>query len=429
MAAGRSWVRVLPKETAIRVRTFALLLALATLAAACGTLSANLVDDPEGAVVRLRQGGDLAAEVERLGRPLVAEGHAMAVAIGVLMPDGTRHHFGYGRISRDNPHPPDGNTSFPVGSLSKGFLAGLTAQLVADGVLAWDTTLADLLPPGTPLSTDAARITVLQLATHTSGLPREPGTLTTLVSFLRYLFTGKNFYHHLDTATIYQYLAAFRAPRSRGNGDPIRYSNIGYGLLGHVAELRTGQGLDALLRERITRPLGLEDTGYEPAAGRLRARGHAGDQPKFIRRHRPVPDWTFTGMMQGAGGIHSTPDDLLSFAAAHLDPATSRLFPLLADNLEIRVPRPHRSQTIGWVVDTLDGEELTFQVGMIAGFTGYIGLHRSSGIAVVVLQNNFNWRDRVGHNLLLRLARGLGAARPESPQPQPGPDLHPGAPR
>lgn len=388
------------------------LLPLLLAATSCGTLSANLVTDPGPSVARLQQTGDVGAEVDRLAGPLVEGGYAKAVAVGVLLPDGTRLHRGYGQLSREEPIEPDGHTSFAIGSLSKGFMAALTASLVAEGVISWDATLRDVLPPGVPLSEDAGGITVRQLTTHTSGLPREPGTLTTLFSFLRYLFTGKNFYDHLDTTNVYDYLAGFKAPRRSESKDPVRYSNLGYGLLGHILELRTGESLEDLLRDRVTAPLGLSDTGFQPAPQRPRARGHAGDQPKFIRRHQEVPDWTFTEMMKGAGGIHSTPDDLLVFAAAHLSPAASPLSPLLAANLEVKIPRPTRSQATGWVVDTVDGEEIAFQIGMIAGFAGYVGLHRASGVAVVVLQNNFNWSDRIGHNLVLRLARALSDTGP-----------------
>lgn len=403
-----------------RLGALAATLLLPLIATGCGTLSGNLVSDPTAAVERLRQTGDVDAEVEKLARPLVVNGYAKAVAVGVLLPDGDRRHYGYGSLSQEDPREPDGATSFSIGSLSKGFIAALTASLVEDGVLEWGTTLRELLSDEAPLSEDAALITIKQLSTHTSGLPREPGTLTTLFSFLRYLFTGKNFYDHLDTETVYEYLAAFKAPRRREGQDPIRYSNMGYGLLGHVLELRTGESLEDLLRARVTGPLGLTDTGFEPAPGRPRARGHSGDQPKFIRRHRPVPDWTFTEMMKGSGGIHSTPDDLLRFAAAHMDLGVSPLSPLLAANLEVLVPRAVRSQAVGWVVDTVEGEEVIFQIGMIAGFAGYVGLHRPSGVAVVVLQNNFNWSDKVGHNLVLRLAQSFGGTQPPQEPALPG---------
>lgn len=68
-----------------------------------------------------------------------------------------------------NRYPITADTLFALGSLSKGTTAEAIALLVNEGRLHWDDTL---LPPGTPLSDDAKRITLLQLVTHTSGLPR-----------------------------------------------------------------------------------------------------------------------------------------------------------------------------------------------------------------------------------------------------------------
>ncbi|MDX9980465.1 MAG: serine hydrolase domain-containing protein [Lentisphaeria bacterium] len=385
--------------------------ALVLIVGGCGTMSRNVVWPHDEAAGRLSRGGGLAEEVAALARPQVDSGYVMGMAVGVLLPDGSRHHFGFGRMAADDPLPPDGHTVFPVGSLGKLFMAGLVARLVAEGVWKWDATLGELLPPDIALSEDAARITLRQLATHSSGLPREPLSLPMTWYFFRYLLTGKSFYAHIDDAYLYRYLARFSVPAEVGDGDYIGYSNLGYGLLGRLVELRTGEDLAMALHERVTMPLGLEDTGFGVSPGRRRAWGHAGDQPKFVRRHRAVPEWDFTAMMRGAGGLCSTPDDLLRFAAAHLDPEASPLSPMLADNLAVQTYRPVRAQAVGWLVDTVDGEEIVFQMGMVAGYSGYLGMHRRSRLAVVVLQNNFNWRDEVGHNLLLRLIHGLAADR------------------
>jgi len=373
----------------------------------CGTMSENSVAEYQEAADRLRSGGDIAAEVEMLARHQVDGGHTMGMAVGVLLPDGTRRHFGFGQVSRDDPHPPGAHTVFPIGSLGKLFMAGLVAKLVEEGTWTWDSRLEELLPAGTPMSRDAAEITIRQLATHSSGMPREPLSVSIMWYYLRYLFTGRSFYDHIDTEYMHRYLARFRRPRDFRELDYSCYSNLGYGLLGHLVELRTGEALGEAMRSRITRPLGLDDTGFEPSPGRRRAHGHAGDQPKFMWRHRPVPEWSFTDMMKGAGGLHSTPDDLLRFADAHLDRGNSPLSPLLAANLVVHVQRPVRAQAVGWIVDVVEGEEIVFQMGVVAGYSCYLGLHRRTGTAVVVLQNNLNWRDEVGHSLLLRMVHGL----------------------
>jgi len=380
-------------------------LALLSLCA-CGTLSRMEVDN--GDAMRHITGADLRAEVDALALPMVAAGVTPGLVVGVLLPDGSRQVFGYGSTGGDDAHRPDGDTLFAVGSVSKGFLAATAAVLVQEGRLSWDDTLEKLLPPGTPLSPSARRITLLQLATHTSGLPRQPWTPRTLAYFIEYLFDGENFYRHFDRAYLLAYLADFDAP-----ADPRpQYSNIGYGLLAYVLECATGRGVEQLVHENILDPLGLADTGYVGAGTPVnlpnyaqRAHGHAGDQPVFIRRGAAVPDWRFTEVLTASAALYSTANDLLSYAAAHLRGSGDVLLDrALRDTLAVRYARPREAAALAWIADDIGGRRITYQVGFVAGYSSYIGLDVDHGTAVVVLQNSFNWTNGIGHRLLLRLS-------------------------
>ncbi|WP_211222820.1 serine hydrolase domain-containing protein [Paludibacterium yongneupense] len=387
-------------------RALRLITALGLLLAlgACSTLSETTIDSTETEVSHYQRGGNLHDEVDSLVQPLIRSGQTPGMMVGVLLPDGSAHFYGYGTADKARPEAPQADTQFAVGSLSKCFLAVLTAQLVAEGRLSWDETLPSLLPPGTPLSADARKITLLQLLTHTSGLPRQPMTLETLDYFVRYLFTGESFYRHFTRQYMLDYLKDFRAPAP---AHPI-YSNVGYGLVGYALELRTGQTLDALLAHYISGPLQLAHTGYEAAAlpgYATRARGYAGDQPKFIARGQPVPDWEFTDLMKGSAAIHSSARDLLHLAAAFLHPGVGPRGQALQELLRLHYPRQGQQAWIAWDHDTLGGADFSSMIGLVAGYTAYMGLDIEHHSAVVVLQNSFNWADEVGHRLLARIAR------------------------
>ena len=333
---------------------------------------------------------------------MVETGHTPGIIVGVLLPDGTTQFFGYGVADQISGREPDADTLFAIGSMSKAFLAAITAKVVDDGILSWDDTLATLLPPDTRLSPDARKITLLQLATHTSGLPRQPITPQTLRYFVEYLFDGESFYRHFDIAYARDYLAEF----STDEQGQLRYSNIGYGILGWILQLKTGKSVDDLLAQTITGPMGMTCTGYQPEplpCYQTRAHGYAGDQPKFILRGHPTPDWQFTDLMRGAAAVSSTARDLLTFAAAHFDSPDAQLNAILASNLEVRVPRSKQAGAVAWIVDDIDGQPITYVIGLVAGYTSYLGLDVEHRTAVVVLQNSFNWDNTVGNNLLLRL--------------------------
>lgn len=374
------------------------------LLAGCGSLSHIELDTNDAGAQRFAHSGDLRAEVDSLATPLVESGETPGVMVGVLTADGGMHFYSYGVADRNTGAPPGPDTLFAVGSLSKGFLGAITDSLVQQGLLHWDDTLEKLLPPGTPLSDTARKITLLQLATHTSGLPRQPMNPQTLRYFIEYEFTGKDFYRHFDTAYVLNYLADFDTPPS----ETPEYSNVGYGLLGYIVEQHTGQSLDVLLQRMITDPLGMTHTGYQPEqlpGYAERARGYAGDHPLFLRRGRPTPDFHLSEMMRGTGAAYSTARDLLTFAAACLKPDDSALSAVLADTLRVRVPQATGAVGIAWFDDDVDGEHITYQEGLTGGYSSYLGLDRRNHIAVVVLQNSFNWTFAVGHRLLLRMAK------------------------
>jgi len=345
---------------------------------------------------------DLQAEVDSLALPVIERGETPGIAVGVLSRDGRTHFFGYGVKERGGARP-DADTLFPIGSVSKGFLGALTALLVGEGVLSWEDSLGSLLPD-VALSRDARKITVLQLATHTSGLPRQPNTLRTVRYFIEYLFTGNSFYRHFDRGFALAYLAEFKPEEEL----EVIYSSLGYGILAYVIERRTGQSLEALMQQRILGPLQLKSTGYSPEVlpgYAARAHGYAGDHPMFMPRGAPVPDWQFTELMKGAAAIHSSARDLLAFAAAHFDSSDAKLRAALKDTLQVRLARPEQSAAVAWVVDDIDGQRIAYQVGLVAGYATYLGLDAERRTAVVVLQNSFNWNFRIGHQLLVRLAR------------------------
>lgn len=370
---------------------------------ACGTLSELEIDPSDIQPLHYSVSNNLQAEVDSLVQPLITKGQTPGMMVGVLLSDGSTQFFGYGTVNQPGDAIPDADTLFAIGSLSKGFLGAIAALLVDEGVLSWNDTLAELLPQDTPLSDYARKITLLQLATHTSGLPRQVFNNTTLLQFVQYLFTGESFYSQFDRKFVLGYLADFEA----GAANPPKYSNIGYGLLGHLLELHSGLSINELLAHRLSSPLGLKCTGY--IADKLpcfpaRARGHAGDQPKFIPRGRAVPDWQFTDFMRGSAGLHSNARDLLTFAAAHLNGDSTRFHGALADTLQVRFQRTKEAAAVAWMADDFDGQTINHQIGLVAGYSSYLGIDAQRKTAVVVLQNSFNWNNNVGHRLLLRLA-------------------------
>jgi len=296
-------------------------------------------------------------------------------------------------------------------------VASVLAILVDEGQLRYEDTLRSILPAEVPLSATVGELTLQELVTHTGGLPRQPMDRTQMFYFARYLFTGHNLYGYIDKAYLYDYLRTYHVkPKAERK---YVYSNIGVALLAHLIELKTGRSLPDLVAEKICRPLNMRDTAFYLNSDQRRrlAVGHVGDQPKCMFRNTPMDSWDMGKIMRATGGLYSTVNDLLIFARANLGLLNHPLEPRLAETHEIQLKTPEEDVALGWLFNYFDNGRVTllYKHGMVSGYNSYIGLNVNKRIAVVVLSSNFNWDDKIGHNLLLRLSDGLPARPPEPP--------------
>ncbi|QUT15784.1 serine hydrolase domain-containing protein [Rahnella inusitata] len=377
---------------------------LPLLLTSCGTLSEMQVEESPQAVKQLACTKNIDGMVDGIVSQYIKKEKASGLAIGIIRNDGTSRTWGYGYTDAVKAHKIDGETLFALGSISKGVTGEVVAGLVEKGLLKWDAKLSDLLPKNTPLSDDAKNITLLQLATHTSGLPRQNMNKDMLQSFLKYLYTGDNFYNELDSDAVLNDLSSFKRPQTP---EP-QYSNLGYALLGYILKLKTGEDIQQLSYDFIFRSLKMGSTSFHGPtlkAYPYRAIGHAGDQPKFIRRGKVVPDWYFTNNMVAAANLYSNVDDLLKYLRAHItDSEPSELNSAIRVSEKIYFERNIEAANIAWVTDHKDNQVITYQVGYIGGYSSYIGFDKKHKNAVVVLQNSFNWSNYIGHDLLLKMA-------------------------
>jgi CubicO group peptidase (beta-lactamase class C family) len=362
----------------------------------------------------MQAGGGIDAEVDALVRPLIDRGEIYGAAVGVLTPDGRSHVYGYGRTGgQDDSQLPAGETIFQLGSVSKVFITALLAVLVDEGVLSYQDTVRSILPAEIPICPEAGKVTLYELATHTGGFPREPISIFQLYNYIAYAFTGRDVYAHITKPFLYSYLRTCHTKRREKRR--YEYSNIGYGLLAHLIEVKTGRTVSELLEEKICRPLNLHDTTFTLTAAQRRrlAVGHAGAQPRFMRRGAPIKPWNTGNIMGPCACLYSTVNDLMTFTEAHLGMLHHRLEPVLASTLETQLSVATNDVALGWQIDYIGSQRLKviFKYGVIAGYHCYVGMDRDDRIAVVALCNTFSLEDEIGNDLLLRLGEGLRGTR------------------
>lgn len=296
--------------------------------------------------------------------------------------------------------PPSGDTLFEVGSVTKLFTALTLARLAVAGVVDVEEPVADLLPPGTPVPTrDGEPVRLWHLATHTSGLPRLPKGL------LKAVLVGRNRQDpYADCTEEYVLGTLGRTKLAARPGVRCTYSNLGVGLLGIALSRRAGLPYDELVAREITVPLGLSDTSVAvpPERASRLAAGHT-------KRRQPTSAWDMAALA-GAGGLHATAEDLLSFVRVHLDlkAVADQAFAdalRLARSRQIVMVADHHVH-LGWMSVQPKGSgkrRLYWHNGQTGGFASWVGFVPKRRAGVVVLSNTARSVDRAGMGLLRRV--------------------------
>ena len=196
-------------------------------------------------------------------------------------------------------------TSYHVASVTKAFTASLAVMLHARGVADLDQPVMKYLPKDVSISTTpevGATITLRQLASHTSGLPRGvPGAVQSV--------EGR---YQLEPKRLYDQLTGVKLEFDPGTDE--LYSNLGFGLLGHVLERAAGKPFDQLLQEMVCDPLQLEGTAIHVNDKLRLATGYSSGNPRREREH------SYRERFASSGGLITSAPDLAQFLAAQMTP-------------------------------------------------------------------------------------------------------------
>ena len=265
------------------------------------------------------------------------------------------------------------DTQFEIGSITKVFTALLLAESERLGkVNRGDPAAKFLLPTADPDGAALAKITLLSLTTHTSGLPRLSSNI------------GPNPDANPDPYAAYDrtmLVEAFRrdgatAPAGRG----VAYSNFGAAVLGEALASAWGTSYADALRSHVLEPLGLKTTtvglaGLQPPADF--PPGHAGG--------KTVPNWTFQAYAP-AGALRSSARDMARFLAACLGQGSSPLHAAIEATIQ---PQHVLADVgghigLGWLITD---EGVLWHNGATAGSHAFIAFNPKAGAGMVILAN------------------------------------------
>jgi len=315
------------------------------------------------------------------------ENAGFGIVVGVVDANG-RRVVSYGSLSKENNRRLDGDTVFEIGSMTKVFTSLVLMDMARRGEVAITDPVSKYLPPSVKMpERNGRKITLADLSTHSSGLPRMPTNFAPK--------DAANPYIDYTVQQLYDFLSGHKLERDIGA--EYEYSNLGAGLLGHVLSLRAGTSYEALVRARICDLLGMKDTRMT-LTPEMKARLAVGHSAALI----PVPNWDIP-TLAGAGAFRSTANDMLTFLAANLGFVETPLSPAMVDAISIRRPgeNPDTKMAYGWEVGTQYGNPIIWKGGATGGYRTYMGYDPKARVGVVVLSNMLRpVMDEIGPHLL-----------------------------
>lgn len=278
----------------------------------------------------------------------------------------------------------DGNSVFEIGSITKAFTGIMLADMSLQGEVRLDDPVQKFLPAGTVIPARNGKvITLLDLSTQSSGLPRMPSNFAPA--------NPANPYADYTVQNMYDFLSTYVLPRDIGA--TYEYSNLGVGLLGQALSMRAHKSYEDLVRTRILEPLKMTSTGITltPSMRQRLAKGHG-------ENGMEVGNWDLP-TFAGAGALRSTVNDMMNFLDANL----ADTGPLAAAMKLAQEPRrPAGTNRIGlnWHMVNAGANTIVWHNGGTGGYRSFVAFNKASGRGVVVLTNSAKSSDDVGMRLM-----------------------------
>jgi len=328
-----------------------------------------------------------AREIERLAEGVVQQSRIPGMAMAIVQDGKVLSARGYGVVDSRNPQPVGPDTVFRIASLSKAFAGTLSAILVSEGAMSWDSPVSNQLPAFALRDLQGAqRLTVREILSHRVGL-------------------GYNTYDRdLEADQPYPVLAEklSQAPMTCSPGDCYAYQNIAFSLVGDLVFATTGDFYSHQVEKRLFHPLGMYGATYGRdglEASPSWARPHVRSGGKWLAVR---PKETYY-RIPPAAGVNASISDMAQWLIAQTGhrpdvlpaPLLATLHsPLVSTPGELRGAAWRRTRlgaagyALGWRVFNYAGHDVVFHGGAVQGYRGAMALLPDSDLGIAILWNS-----------------------------------------
>ncbi len=314
----------------------------------------------------------------------VDHGRSVSIVVGIINEQGQKV-ISYGKVSRDSKEEANGDTLYEIGSITKTFTAIILEDMIEQGNLNLSDPISKFLPKSVKTPTrNGKEITLLDLVTHHSGLPRRPDNMKP---------NPNNPYSEYTVDQLYDFLSSYQL--TRDIGEKFEYSNLGFGLLGHILCLKTGLDYETLVHRYICEPFKMNSTIVKltPEFKSRMATGHD-------KKGTPVENWDVS-TLAGAGALRSSANDMLIYVGANLGLIKTDLAHVMQQtHIMINSGTPYYNIGMAWLISRRFGNEIIWHNGLTGGFQTFIGFDEKNKTGVIVLSNSTNKINDLGFHFL-----------------------------
>jgi len=315
--------------------------------------------------------------IESIVKPFLEDKRTKGLSIGIIK-DGKTEFLNYGSLSANDESEPTQENIYEIGSITKTFTASLLVQMAEEGLVKLDDPVSKYLPKGVCTWPTEKSITLQDLSSHHSGLPRLASNFFATVS------DNSNPYKDYNVDHLYAYLKTFKGVAKEKRN--VEYSNLGVELLGHILGLVSEQSYEEMVTERIFKPLEMHNTTITFDESHLKKLAVGHDE-----RGNQTSNWDFP-TFGGAGAIRSTTEDMLKYLEAQMSNE------MYAKAHDAKLDMGGKSKIgLGWITTTTkNGEDIVWHNGGTGGYRSTGGFVKNHNLGVIVLNNSALSVDEIG---------------------------------
>lgn len=318
-------------------------------------------------------------EIENLTQAFMEDHSITSIAVMAI---GRENHEKFeqivtrGNLSIKSPVPVNQYTEFRIGPLTQLFTAVALAYFVQEGQVSLNDPVSKFVPKSMKLPTyQGKEITLGDLATHTSGLPDMPYSLSSRSSF--------------SVSQMYRFLSKYELTREPGT--KYEYSNFGYAFLANLLSRLSRRTFPELINQMILQPLSLKDTTFTLSQEQKSRLVTGYEMGKGIS---PFLSEKIYSIFIGSGGLYSTPRDMLTFLSYNMRKERTSLNAVLSIMQAPYHAFKNFEVGLGWKITSFENlqEKLYSIEGTLFGFSMYMGMipETDTGIVVLFNQGEFN---------------------------------------